>query len=55
MLQGIEKGAQSRLVVLDDAVLPVLGALLDKSSGVGGEWAIVVVEVEPLRVPLGMI
>jgi hypothetical protein len=42
-------------MILDDAVLPVLRALLDTSTVVGGEEAVVVVEIEPLRVPLSVI
>jgi hypothetical protein len=40
-------------MILDDAVLLVLGTVPDESSGVGEEEAIVVADVEPLRVPLG--
>jgi hypothetical protein len=55
MLQGLEKGAEPSLVDLDDAIIPVLRALLDQPTGVGGEEAIVIVKVEPLRVPLGIV
>jgi len=55
MLQGIEERAQPRLVALDDSIFPILRTLPDEPSGVGGEEAVVVAEVEPLGVPLGMI
>ena len=40
---------------LDDDVLPIFRAFLDKSPGVGGAESIIVVEIEPLRVPLCMV
>ena len=55
MPQGLEKGAEPSLVDLDDAIIPVLRALLDQPTDVGGEEAIVIVKVEPLRVPLGIV
>ena len=39
---------------LDDNVIPIVGVLLDQPPSVGREEAIVVAQVEPLRVPLGM-
>jgi len=36
LLQGVEKGVELRLVILDDAVRPVLRALRDQATGVGG-------------------
>ena len=41
-------------MVLDHPVFPVVEALLDKPPGVGGEEAVIVAEVEPLGVPLGI-
>ena len=49
--EGTELGQES----LDDAKVLVLQALGDQPPGVGGEEVIVVAEVEPLRVPLGMV
>ena len=42
-------------MIQDDAVLPVLVVLPNKSTGVGEEEVVVVAKVEPLRVPLSMI
>ena len=55
LLQSVEEGAEPRLESLDDAVVLVLRVLRDQPSGVGGEEVIVVVEVEPLRVLLGVV
>ena len=40
---------------LDDAVLPIFSSIPDESPGVGGEESIVIAEIEPLRVPLGVV
>jgi hypothetical protein len=42
-------------MVLDHAILPIVGALLDKTPGVGREEAIVVADVEPLGISVGVI
>jgi len=55
MLQSLEKGAEPSLVGLDDAVVLVVRALLDQPPSVVGEEAVVIVQVEPLRIPLGVI
>jgi len=55
LLQSVEEGAEPRLESLDDAVVLVLRVLRDQTSGVGGEEVVVVVEVEPLRVLLGVV
>ena len=54
-LQGIEEGAESGLKGLDDAIIPVLWTLRDQPPGIGGEKVVVVAEVEPLGVPLGVV
>lgn len=45
----------ARLAILDHAIIPVVGARRDEPPGVGGEEAIIVPQIEPLRVPLGVI
>ena len=42
-------------MVLDHTIIPVVGARLDEPPGVGGEESVIVVEVEQLRIPLGVI
>jgi hypothetical protein len=42
-------------VSLDDAVIPIVGALIDQPPSVGEEEAVIIAEIEPLRVPLGMV
>jgi hypothetical protein len=54
-LQGIEEWVETGLKGLDDATILVFRALQDQPPGIGGEKIIVVVEVDPLRVPLGMV
>ena len=54
-LYGIEEGVESGLEGLDDAIIPVLWALGNQLPGVGREEVIVVAEVKPLRVPLGVV
>jgi hypothetical protein len=53
--QSIKKGAKSGLDSLDDVVVPIVRVLHDQPPGVGGEEAVIVAEIKPLRVPLGMI
>ena len=48
-------GRESRLVNLDDAVRPVLRALQDQAAGVGKKEAIIVLQVEQLGVPSGVV
>jgi len=55
LLQSVEKGAKPGLESLDDAVVPVLRALRDQPPGVGGEEVVVIAEIEPLRIPLGVV
>ena len=42
-------------MVLDHPILPAVGAFLDDPPGIGVEEAIIITEVEPLGIPLGMI
>jgi len=51
----MEEGTEPSLESLDDAIVPVLWALRDQPPGVGGEEVVLVAEVEPLRVPLGVV
>ena len=53
--QSIKKGAKPGLESLDDAIVPIVRMLRDQPPGVGGEEAIIIAEIKPLRVPLGMI
>jgi hypothetical protein len=55
LFQSVEEGAKPGQESLDHAIVPVLRVLRDQPPGVGGEEVVVVVEVEPLRVPLGMV
>ena len=55
LLQGVEEGVESRLVVLDDAVCLVVRALRNQAADVGREKAIVVPQVEPLGVPTSVV
>jgi len=55
LLQGIEKGVEPRLVLLDDVVCPVVRALRNQTTSVSREETIVVPQVEPLGVPSGVI
>ena len=54
-LHGVEDGVESRLKVLDDTVVLVVRALRDQAPGVGREEVVVVAEVEPQGIPLGMV
>jgi len=54
-LQGVKEGAESGLKGLYDAIIPVLQALRDQPPNIGREKVVVVVEVEPLGVPLGVV
>ena len=51
LLHGVEEGVEPRLVLLDDAVRPVVGALCNQTARVSGEETVVVPQVEPLGVP----
>jgi len=51
----VEKGAKPSLESLDNTIVPIVRALLGLPPGVSGEEAIIVAEIKPLRVPLGMI
>jgi hypothetical protein len=53
--QVTEERTQPGMVVFYHAVILVVGARLDEPSGVGGEEIVVVSEIKPLRVPLGVI
>jgi len=53
--QSVEKGAKPGLESLDDAVVLVVRVLRDQPPGVGGEEIVIIVEIKPQRVPLGMI
>ena len=55
LLQGIEDGAEPRLMSLDDTIFPVIWTLRNQAPGVGGEEVVVVPQVEPLGVPPGVI
>jgi len=55
LLQSVVEGAEPSLEGLDNTVLPVLRALRDQTIGVGGEEVVVVAEIEPLRIPLGLV
>ena len=54
-LHGVEVGAKSGLECLDDAIIPVVRALRDQAPGIVGENVVVVTEVEPIGVPLGVV
>ena len=54
-LHDVVDGAEPRLKGLDDVVVPVLRALRDQAPGVGREEVVVVMEVEPLGIPLGVV
>jgi len=54
-LQSVKKGAKLGPESLDDAVVPIVQALRDQPPGVDGEEAVIVAEIKPLRVPLGMV
>ena len=54
-IQSIENETEPCLVCLDDTIVLVVGALLDQPLGVVGEEPIIAAQVEPLRIPLGMI
>ena len=55
MSQSLKERAEPSLVSLGDVVIPIVGALLDQPPSVGGEKTVIVAEIEPLRVPLGMV
>ena len=55
LLQGVKDGAEPRLKGLDGAVVLVVQTLRDQAPGVVGEEVIVVLEIEPLGVPLGVV
>ena len=54
-LHDVVDGAEPRLKGLDDVVVPVLRALRDQAPGVGREEVVVVMEVEPWGIPLGVV
>jgi hypothetical protein len=54
-LQSVKKGAKLGLESLDDVVVPIVRALRDQPPGVDGEEAVIIAEIKPLRVPLGMV
>jgi len=55
MLQSVEKGVKPGLESLDDTVVPIIWVLRDQPHGVDREAAIIIVEIKPLRVLLGMV
>ena len=55
LLHGVEEGVKPRLVLLDDAVCPVVRALRNQTTGVSREETVVVPQVEPLGVPSGVV
>ena len=55
LLHGIKERVEPRLVLLDDAVCPVVRALCNQTIGVSREETVVVPQVEPLRVPPGVV
>ena len=54
-LQSVEEGAKPGLESLHDVVVPIMRALRDQPLGVGRKEAIIVAEIEPLRIPLGVV
>ena len=55
LLRGVVDGVEPRLVGLDNTVPPVVRVLRDQAPGVGGEEVVVVPQVEPLGVSLGVV
>ena len=55
LLQGVEEGVELRLVILDDAICPIVRVFRNEAAVVSGEKTVVVPQVEPLGVPSGVV